>query len=168
MSVVMEQFLLFSQACGMPLEDVNFINCSNESMDYVIDKADFKLIQFTGSSTVAESIAKKTHGRVRIEDAGFDWKVLGPDVSNFEYVCWQSDQDAYAASGQKCSAQSIVFVHENWEKAGFVDKIKELASRRKLEDLTIGPVISWDNKKIKNHIDKILTIKGTKLGFGGK
>ena len=29
MTVVMEQFLLFSQACGMPLEDVNFLNCSN-------------------------------------------------------------------------------------------------------------------------------------------
>lgn len=79
----MEQFLLFSQACGMPAEDVNFINCSNESMEYVIDNADFKLIQFTGSSNVAEHLAKKTNGKVRIEDAGFDWKVLGPDVSNF-------------------------------------------------------------------------------------
>lgn len=67
----------------MPAEDVNFINCSNESMEYVIDNADFKLIQFTGSSNVAEHLAKKTNGKVRIEDAGFDWKVLGPDVSNF-------------------------------------------------------------------------------------
>jgi 1-pyrroline-5-carboxylate dehydrogenase len=66
MSVVMEQFLLFSQSCGMPASDVNFINCSNESMEYVIDKADFKVTQFTGSSRVAEHLAKKTHGRVRI------------------------------------------------------------------------------------------------------
>lgn len=93
---------------------------------------------------------------------------MGPDVSNFEYVCWQSDQDAYAASGQKCSAQSVVFVHENWYKAGFVKRIGELAGRRKLDDLTVGPVITWDNKKIKGHIDKILAINGTKLAFGGK
>lgn len=136
-------------------------------MEYIIDNADFKVTQFTGSSKVAEHLANKTNGRVRIEDAGFDWKVLGPDVSNFEYVCWQSDQDAYAATGQKCSAQSIVFVHENWAKQGFVGKIKELAARRKLDDLTVGPVISWDNKKIKNHIDKVAAIKGAKIAFGG-
>lgn len=111
MSVVMEQFLLMSHACGMPLEDVNFLNCSNPSMEHVIDHAKFKVIQFTGSSAVAEHLAKKTHGKVRIEDAGYDWKILGPDVSNLDYVAWVSDQDAYAASGQKCSAQSIIFVH---------------------------------------------------------
>lgn len=49
----MEQFLLMSQACGMPLEDVNLLNCSNQSMEHVIDKAKFKVIQFTGSSAVA-------------------------------------------------------------------------------------------------------------------
>jgi len=48
---------------------------------------------------------------VFLEDAGFDWKVLGPDVSDMEYVAWQCDQDAYACSGQKCSAQSILFAH---------------------------------------------------------
>lgn len=137
-------------------------------MDYIIDNSNFRVVQFTGSSKVAEHIAKKTNGRVRVEDAGFDWKILGPDVSNFEYVCWQSDQDAYGASGQKCSAQSIVFMHENWEKAGFVNGIKKLAGRRKLEDLTVGPVITWDNARIKNHIDSVLAIPGAKLSFGGK
>lgn len=32
------------------------------------------------------------------------WKV--------DYVAWVCDQDAYACSGQKCSAQSILFMHE--------------------------------------------------------
>jgi 1-pyrroline-5-carboxylate dehydrogenase len=58
--------------------------------------------------------------QVKLEDAGFDWKILGPDadkadVDNVAYVC---DQDAYACSGQKCSAQSILFVHENWKNTG--------------------------------------------------
>lgn len=128
----MEQFLLMAQHCGLPLEDLNFINCSNDVMSSIIDKADFKLIQFTGSSTVADKISHQVEGKIRIEDAGFDWKVLGPDVSNVDYVAWTSDQDAYAASGQKCSAQSIIFVHNNWIKAGFIDKIKALSERRKL------------------------------------
>lgn len=101
-------------------------------MTQVIDDSNFKVIQFTGSSDVAEKISKQTNGKVRIEDAGFDWKILGPDVSNVDYVTWVSDQDAYAATGQKCSAQSVVFVHENWAKAGYIEKVKALAATRKL------------------------------------
>jgi len=35
-------------------------------MEDVIDKASFKVIQFTGSSKVAEHLAKKTNGRIKI------------------------------------------------------------------------------------------------------
>lgn len=51
--------------------------------------------------------------QVFLEDAGFDWKVMGPDAdaASLDYVAWQCDQDAYACSGQKCSAQSILFAH---------------------------------------------------------
>lgn len=53
-----------------------------------------------------------------LEDAGFDWKILGPDVGDLDYVAWVSDQDAYACSGQKCSAQSMLFMHKHWVDAG--------------------------------------------------
>lgn len=102
------------------------------------------------SSRVAELLAEKLRGKIKIEDAGFDWKILGPDVSgaccgccrspcvcgvlvrctstalppvcvpaDADYVAWQCDQDAYACSGQKCSAQSMLFVHNNWAKTDF-------------------------------------------------
>lgn len=58
------------------------------------------------------------HAQVFLEDAGYDWKVLGPDVSDVDYVAWQADQDAYACSGQKCSAQSLMIMHSNWRKVG--------------------------------------------------
>lgn len=51
-------------------------------------------------------------------------QVLGPDVKEFDYVAWTADQDAYAYSGQKCSAQSILFAHENWVKAGIEARLK--------------------------------------------
>ena len=38
------------------------------------------MTQFTGSKRVAELLARDLHGRVKLEDAGFDWKILGPDV----------------------------------------------------------------------------------------
>lgn len=139
--------------------------------------------------------------QVKVEDAGFDWKILGPDVQEEEYVAHTCDQDAYAyrcflaglrcrpwslsnpsrrrqyppdkqtktinnmmfpmvfvgpadphasvgafpcacfvvSSGQKCSAQSILFVHENWSKSGILETLKSLASQRTLEDLTVRP-----------------------------
>ncbi len=45
-------------------------------------------------------------------------------------------------SGQKCSAQSILFVHENWSKSGILDKLKTLASQRTLKDLTVSAASS--------------------------
>lgn len=35
---------------------------------------------FTGSSRVADKLAFDLKGRIKLEDAGFDWKILGPDV----------------------------------------------------------------------------------------
>ena len=29
-----------------------------------------------------------------------------------DYIAWVCDQDAYACSGQKCSAQSLLFMHK--------------------------------------------------------
>lgn len=166
-AICIEQFIRFLHHCGMPHGDVQLLNGQGSAIEHLIKQDVFRLIQFTGSSRVANIIAKESKGKIRIEDAGFDWKVLGPDVHDFEYVAWTSDQDAYAFSGQKCSAQSIVFAHENWEKKGFFNRIAELAGRRKLADLTIVPVITWSNDKILNHVNSVLKIPGAKLLFGG-
>ena len=36
-----------------------------------------------------------------MEDAGFNWKILGPDVIETDFVAYTSDQDAYANSGER-------------------------------------------------------------------
>ena len=105
---------------------------------------------------------------MRLEDAGFDWKVLGPDVSDVDYVAWQCDQDAYATIGQKCSAQSIMFVHENWLKTDLMDKIKVNASKRKLDDLTAGPTLTVSTQQFKDHMNRLLSVPGARLLFGGE
>lgn len=166
-TVVMEQFLRMLIHCGMPASDVDFINCGGRTMGDLINRGPYRVTQFTGSSVTAEDLAGTTHGKVRLEDAGFDWKILGPDVLDFDFVTWQSDQDAYACSGQKCSAQSICFMHENWTKAGFVDRIAEIASKRKLDDLSIGPVLSHSTAEMMEHKDKMLAIPGAYVAFGG-
>lgn len=166
-SMVMEQFLHLLHHCGMPKEDVDLLNCQGPVAEHLIINSPIKLTQFTGSSRVAELLLEKTGGKVRIEDAGFDWKILGPDVSDIDYIAWQCDQDAYATAGQKCSAQSILFVHENWEKAGLLDKIKANVAQRSLDDLTIAPVLTHTTQNFLEHTEHLLQIPGASLLFGG-
>lgn len=167
-SMVMEEWLRLMLDCGMPPEDVNLIHCSGSVVSKLIELGKPRMTQFTGSSTVAEKLALLTHGKIKIEDAGFDWKILGPDVSQIDYVAYTCDQDAYAHTGQKCSAQSMLFANSNWVKAGLFDKLSKLAARRKLSDLTIGPVLSHTTAEILNHTKTLLSIPGAKLLFGGK
>jgi len=168
--VVFEQFLRFLIHCGLPATDVDMIHCGGRTMGKLIEvaKHDIRLVQFTGSSHVAEATSVAVNGSVRIEDAGFDWKVIGPDFKEswVDYVAWQSDEDAYNAAGQKCSAQSILFVHDNWSDA-LLPKLAPLAARRGLDDLTLGPVLTWNNDQIKAHIDAVLAVPGAELMFGG-
>ena len=111
---VMEEFIRMLIYCGMPPEDVNFIHVQDSLFDKIYDMCDIRMTQFTGSTKVAEYLSTLTHGRIKIEDAGFDWKIMGPDVTNVDYAAWISDIDANSYSGQKCSCQSICFAHSNW------------------------------------------------------
>jgi len=169
-SVVFEQFLRMLIHCGLSPNDVDLIHCRGEQMGQLISSAadQIRLVQFTGSNTVAEHVSKTVNGRVRLEDAGFDWKIIGPDYDEqwLDFVAWQSDEDAYNASGQKCSAQSVLFVHDNWIDS-LLPRLKTLASRRSLDNLSIGPVLSWSNEQIRKHIDSVLEIPGTESLFGG-
>jgi 1-pyrroline-5-carboxylate dehydrogenase len=167
-ALVMEQFIRLLIHCGMDPADVDLLNCRGPVAQELIVQTPVRLTQFTGSSRVGELLCRATGGKVKVEDAGFDWKVLGPDVGNVDYVAWQCDQDAYALSGQKCSAQSILFVHENYEKAGLLEKIKEIASTRNLSDLSVGPVMTHTTKDILEHTNKLAAIPGAKILFGGK
>jgi hypothetical protein len=63
------------------MADLDMIHCRGTIMGQLIESAkdDIRLVQFTGSAGVAEHLAEVMNGAVRLEDAGFDWKVLGPD-----------------------------------------------------------------------------------------
>ena len=167
-SIVTEQFLRLLLDCGLPADDISLLNSDGPTMSELMRQADFRTTQFTGSSTVAEQLCEMTRGKVKIEDAGFDFKILGPDVGDVDYVAWQSDADAYAASGQKCSAQSILFAHQNWVDEGFFDRIAKLAARRNLAELTVGPVLTQTTEQMLEHAEALASLPGAYVAFGGK
>ena len=170
-SIVMDQFVRLMLHCGAPKMDVDVIHCDKEIMGEALDRIKPRMTLFTGSQKVADELAIKLKGKVKLEDAGFDWKILGPDAkkSELNFVAYQCDQDAYACSGQKCSAQSILFAHENWCDIGILDEIARLAKQRNLKDLTVGPVLSKTTAQMLDHTNLILKkIKGSSVLFGGK
>ncbi|CDW82503.1 probable aldehyde dehydrogenase-like [Stylonychia lemnae] len=168
----LEQFIRLLHHCGLPKTDLSLIYSNGPVMEKILQQGNVRQTLFTGSSKIAEQLSKNLRGKVRIEDAGFDWKILGPDVpksqQEIDYVAWQCDQDAYGHTGQKCSAQSILFVHKNWKKTNFYDTLKSQAEKRSLEDQTIGPVLSWTNQQIQDHVDKVKSMKAAELLFGGE
>ena len=169
-TAIMEEFIRMLHYCGMPLGDCDLIHCAGNTFERLYDMVPIRSTQFTGSTDIAEKLAVLTHGRVRLEDAGFDWKVLGPDVHtmNLDYIAWQCDQDAYALSGQKCSAQSFMLVHKSLLRTDFYEKLKVQAAKRNMADLSIGPVLSVKNAEFEAHRDFCLGLEGAKLLFGGK
>jgi len=59
-------------------------------------------------------------------------------------------------------------MHRNWNKTNFLELIEAQASKRSIKNLTIGPILSWNNERIKAHIDAILELDGSKILFGGE
>ena len=74
-SIVMQETLRLFHACGMPKTDVDLIHSDGPVMNELLMKGDPKNTLFTGSQKVAEKLAIDLKGRVKLEDAGFDWKV---------------------------------------------------------------------------------------------
>jgi len=167
-SIAMEQIVRMMHHCGMETTDMDYVHCRGPVMEHILVNGSARNTLFTGSQKIAEQLTKSLKGRVKLEDAGFDWKVLGPDVGNMEYVAWQSDLDSFGYSGQKCSAQSMLFAHENWVRAGIFQKMEQMAARRNLAELTIGPVLTHTTEDILAHTEKLAQIPGAKVLFGGK
>lgn len=167
-SLCYQEFLNLAIACGLPPNDIALIHTNGPNMEHLLLNSNLRMTQFTGSSRIAEHLSKLLNGKIKIEDAGFDWKITGPDVHDIDYAVYVADQDCFAISGQKCSAQSLMFLHKNWSDAGFLEKFKERVSQRKFNNFTVVPVMTWSNKKIKSHVDQLLSLPGAKLVFGGK
>lgn len=88
----LEQFIRLLHHCGLPKEDLDLIYADGPVMENILKKTPVRQTLFTGSSNVGEHLAKTLKGKIRLEDAGFDWKILGPDVPKeqreIDYIAW--------------------------------------------------------------------------------
>ena len=79
-SFPLEQWVRMLHYCGLPKEDLDFIHAEGPIMEAILKKGNANMTLFTGSSRIGEHLMKKLDGKVRLEDGGYDWKILGPDV----------------------------------------------------------------------------------------
>lgn len=88
----LEQWIRMLHYCGLPKEDLDYVCCDGPVMEKILVKGGSNMTLFTGSSRVGEHLVKKLDGKVRLEDGGYDWKILGPDVpkdqKEVDYVAW--------------------------------------------------------------------------------
>ena len=167
---VVEALVRLLEHSGMPSDSVILANADRDDSAKLFEKCKdvIRLVQFTGSSNVAEKLLQQFHGKVKIEDSGFNWKILGPDVQQVDFVVSQIDQDSFATSGQKCSCQRLLLMHSNWKQAGVLEKLAIRTAGRKLSDLTISPIMSVTNQDIETRIKDLLTLSGSQIIVGGK
>ena len=51
-------------------------------------------------------------------------------------------------------------LQEVHRRAGLEKKLAEIASKRSMADLTVGPVLTWSTRAMLGHVDKLLKIPG--------
>ncbi|PWA62074.1 pyrroline-5-carboxylate dehydrogenase [Artemisia annua] len=143
----------------MPLEDVDFINSDGPTMNKLLLEANPQMTHFTGSSRISDKLAYDLKGQIKLEDAGFDWKILDLTFKRFnifyilgyklvDYVAWVCDQDAYACSGKKMLSRVIVIHALELGQNLTHESTNELAGRKKLDNLTIGPVLILSDEDV--------------------
>ena len=163
-SIVMDSILKIMHLHGLPKHDVDFIHCDGTVMEELLTKSKVRMTQFTGSTKISEKLSKALNGKVKIEDGGFDWKIIGPkEKGNNNNIYELCNSDAYNFSGQKCSAQSMLFIHDSHDLVKFKDKLNCLSKTN-----TMGPILTLTSDEMLSHVEKLLNIKGSKLWFGGK
>ena len=76
-AIVMEQFIRMLHHVGLPTTDLDYLYCDGPVMNEALVQGDARMTLFTGSQAVADKLTLDLKGRVKLEDAGFDWKILG-------------------------------------------------------------------------------------------
>ena len=63
-------------------------------------------------------------------------------------------------SRESAPSASVHQDHTCFGCAGLEAKLKALAAKRKLADLSVGPVLTWTTKRMLEHVEKVLAIPG--------
>ncbi|MRR58669.1 MAG: aldehyde dehydrogenase family protein, partial [Deltaproteobacteria bacterium] len=134
---------------GVPPGVVNLVNGPGEEIgEYLVTHPGIDAVSFTGSCAAGErleSLLGKLHRPLAAEMGGKNAIIIMDDADlslALEGVLW----GGFGTSGQRCTAASRVFIHEN-VYARFRDMLRDAAARLRLgpgisADTDVGPVVN--------------------------
>lgn len=136
------------EEAGLPRGVFNVVHGGAEPGNAIVEHPDIKVIGFTGSTAVGNSIASRAgalNKKVSLEMGGKNAQIVMPDADlglALEGVLW----GAFGTTGQRCTATSRLILHESIHD-DFVNRLITRASALRIgpgleEGTEMGPVIN--------------------------
>ena len=125
-----------AEKAGVPSGLINVVHGNKETVDYLINHPEIKVISFVGSSAVAEHVfhtATQQNKRVQAFGGAKNHCVVMPDA-DLDQAADAITNAAYGCAGERCMAISVVLVIGDKTANVLVDALKKRA-----EKLKIGP-----------------------------
>jgi aldehyde dehydrogenase (NAD+) len=164
----------FSEA-GFPAGVVNFITGKGSVIGNTLtEHPDLNGITFTGSNTVGKQIAQKALARgikYQLEMGGKNPIIILPDA-NLDLAADATISGGMKSTGQKCTATSRVFVHQDIYdsfKNKLLERLKQISVGNGLQEgIWMGPCASESQlKTVLGYIEKGKQ-EGAALLYGGE
>lgn len=148
---------------GFPAGVLNFLSGkSSEIGDLLVTDSSIQLIAFTGSSSVGNHIRKISLGVPLLLELGGKDAALVLEDTNIELASSQIIKGAFSYSGQRCTAQKIVYV---------VDSIEKTLEFKLIEDVKnygLSPLIDSETCDYIDELKQDAISKGAKIVVNGK
>jgi glyceraldehyde-3-phosphate dehydrogenase (NADP+) len=146
-SIATIEFYKYIIDAGLPAGVLNIITGnSSEIGDYLPAHKDIALIAFTGSTEVGKHIGKLSTGIPIISELGGKDAAIVSSNADLDLAVSEIATGAFSYSGQRCTAQKIVFVDESIADK-FVDMISD-----KVSAMELNPMI---NQKSADYIEDL-------------
>lgn len=173
--------MLALEECGFPPGVINFLTGEGpECLPSVLTHPELSCVNFTGSFNTARIFGNYLYGqeykranfpRFVAETGGKDFLVADKDI-DVKDTATQIVQGAFGRSGQKCSANSVVFVHQDIWPSLKTELVKQTAALKVCDPrertCDFGPVINERAfNKITAAIEKAKKDPACKIIAGG-
>jgi len=135
-----------AQEAGAPAGSLSVLPCSNAQAEAMVRDERFRMLSFTGSTTVGWKLKSLAgHKRVALELGGNAGVIVHSDA-NLELAADRCAQGGFGYAGQTCISVQRILVHRSVEKKFLellVERVKALVVGDPLDPTTdVGPMIS--------------------------
>ena len=157
---------------GLPADAISVLPMARKTGDRLVTDERFKLLTFTGSSSVGWDMKRRAGKKKIILELGGNAGVVVDDSADVAFAAGRVAAGGFAFAGQSCISVQRVYVHDAVFDA-FASRLIELASALKIGDplepaTDIGPMIEeGEAERIDAWVQEAVA-QGARILTGGK